>query len=774
MVSLLTNESAMVALSTLRSVNKDLSQAQSEISTGKSIASARDNAAIWAVSTVMSSDVESFKSISESLDLGASTVAVARSASEQVTDLLTEIKGLVVAAQEDNVDRSKVQTDIGQLRGQIGSIVNAAQFNGLNLLKGTENVDILSSLDRASDQSVSSSKISVARSDLSTSSGTFSSAGDDLGSVAITGTPDTAVNDTPRTSEITIDLGGDDVAEGGATFGFSINTPTLAEPIDVLTQPATEGATKEDIADALVDSFNTQKAARPTTLGSVTLQKIDLGGGDFSVRLTNSDAFTDLTLTSLTGNTPLGDGTEANDDGALTIASLANVDGAEEQTITLDDGGSANFASGTILGFALEGVDIETGDLDGLTLAQGSAALKTAFDTAQGANAALDAYTLTDNGDGTLTLGRAADATTAIPALAQSSGYNVSDAEDITFAAAGTYTQTPSRDISVALGADDAGEAGSVYGFNLDVDGSGGADALAVQVTLTGDETEEEIVDALIAQAAIVSGANADAFDDFEFSREGSGTSSELRITRVSNLATNFDVTGASTPAEETDVVANRDAQLTVGTGTVAGRASSIELTDRTVNEGDAYRISYQGVNIDYVARSGDTVDDIGDGLKAALEIKKDTNTDLSDVNIRIDKTGTNTVVKIDDGAAGGTLSTQVRDKGTAAGGLVKLGAFDVSTKEGAQEALADIEDLIQTGINAAASFGSAQKRIEIQDEFVTNLVDSLKTGIGALTDADLEETSARLQSLQVQQQLGIQALSIANQQPQALLSLFR
>ena len=64
--------------------------------------------------------------------------------------------------------------------------------------------------------------------------------------------------------------------------------------------------------------------------------------------------------------------------------------------------------------------------------------------------------------------------------------------------------------------------------------------------------------------------------------------------------------------------------------------------------------------------------------------------------------------------------------------------------------------------------------RVEIQNEFMNTLIDSFKSGIGALVDADLEEVSARLQALQVQQQLGIQALSIANQAPQNILALFR
>jgi len=56
----------------------------------------------------------------------------------------------------------------------------------------------------------------------------------------------------------------------------------------------------------------------------------------------------------------------------------------------------------------------------------------------------------------------------------------------------------------------------------------------------------------------------------------------------------------------------------------------------------------------------------------------------------------------------------------------------------------------------------------------VSKLTDSLKAGIGALVDANMEEASAKLQALQVQQQLGVQSLSIANQAPQSVLSLFR
>jgi len=105
---------------------------------------------------------------------------------------------------------------------------------------------------------------------------------------------------------------------------------------------------------------------------------------------------------------------------------------------------------------------------------------------------------------------------------------------------------------------------------------------------------------------------------------------------------------------------------------------------------------------------------------------------------------------------------------------LFGLDNLDVTTNAKADAALANIEVLINNSIDAASQFGSAQGRIETQNGFIGMLTDALRTGIGSLVDADMEEASARLQALQVQQQLGIQSLSIANQAPQSILALFR
>lgn len=194
MSSILTNNSAMVALQTLQSINKNLGKVQGEISTGKAVGSAKDNSAVWAISKQMDSDVKGFQSISASLNLGESTVSVARNAAETITDLLTDIKGKIVAAQEENVDRTKIQTDIDALTDQIKSVVGAAQFNGLNLLDGSntdfnangnEGIDILSSLDRSAG-GIQASSIGVDAQNLSTTAGTDITAGAGTGTASAT------------------------------------------------------------------------------------------------------------------------------------------------------------------------------------------------------------------------------------------------------------------------------------------------------------------------------------------------------------------------------------------------------------------------------------------------------------------------------------------------------------------------------------------------------------------------------------------------------------
>lgn len=436
MSSILTNNGAMVALQTLKSINSSLSDTQNVISTGKTVSSAKDNASVWAISKVMESDVKGFKAISDSLSLGESTLAVAAGASETITDLLTDIKGKIVAAQEENVDREKIQTDISALTDQIASVVGAAQFNGLNLIDGTssDDMNVLSSLDRASDGTVSASHISVERQSL------------------------------------------------------SVTTATSAEVYG--TTNATDTAEAQSFMSA-----------------------------------TQATIHDDAAYDTSTNMTSVADGATE----AITIAAVA------------------------------EGVSYEI------------------------------------------------------------------QLNDIAINVVGGGSATGDRTFQYVAGADDSVE---------DV-----ARNLSSQISS-------------FFEAATDSGSYAVTLDSGEIT------------------------------------IAN----------------------------------------------------DSGNAMFVSQRIQ-----------------------------TGGTPGTSAES-----GGLGALQTIDVTDSAGATGALAAIDGLISQSIDAAAAFGSAQGRIESQSDFVTQLSDSLKSGIGSMVDADMEETSARLQALQVQQQLGVQSLSIANQAPQSILSLFR
>jgi flagellin len=227
----------MVALQTLKTINKNLSATQNQISTGKQIANAKDNAAIWAITTVMSTDVSGFKAIGESLSLGDATLSVARDGAETVADLLDQLKGKVVAAQEQNVDRTKIQADVDALRNQIITVVDAAQFNGLNLLKGDaaqQTISVLASLNRTT-TGVTASQITFARAPLDAARGTLPGALTQAAGAALAAS--TAVTVTAGATYTVGDVVGlkfTTSAGEGVTVTTAITTADLALTADAL------------------------------------------------------------------------------------------------------------------------------------------------------------------------------------------------------------------------------------------------------------------------------------------------------------------------------------------------------------------------------------------------------------------------------------------------------------------------------------------------------------------------------------------------------------
>jgi flagellin len=205
-----------------------------------------------------------------------------------------------------------------------------------------------------------------------------------------------------------------------------------------------------------------------------------------------------------------------------------------------------------------------------------------------------------------------------------------------------------------------------------------------------------------------------------------------------------------------------------------AAAVDTVTLDDTNLAAGDKFEISVGGRTASYTVTQADMdattpADVIAVKLKAAVE-----NLGVAGFSLDYDSANPGQLIVNNDGTDAVDQNVSFKVSPVGSGGLSALNNVDVSSAANRTAALATVDAALNTVINAAADLGSSQKRLEIQKEFIGKLSDSLKTGIGALVDADMEEASARLAALQTQQQLGIQSLSIANQAPQSILSLFR
>ena len=134
MTSIMTNNSAMAALSTLRSINSSMETTQDRISSGYRVGNASDNAAYWSIATTMRSDNKALGTVQDALGLGAAKTDVAYTGMKAAISVVDEIKAKLVAASEPGVDKSKVQKEITQLQDQLKSVVKSAGFSGENWL----------------------------------------------------------------------------------------------------------------------------------------------------------------------------------------------------------------------------------------------------------------------------------------------------------------------------------------------------------------------------------------------------------------------------------------------------------------------------------------------------------------------------------------------------------------------------------------------------------------------------------------------------------------
>jgi flagellin len=235
----------------------------------------------------------------------------------------------------------------------------------------------------------------------------------------------------------------------------------------------------------------------------------------------------------------------------------------------------------------------------------------------------------------------------------------------------------------------------------------------------------------------------------------------------------------------QVDIVRDIQGATTQVVGTNSTSAG-LTLAGLNVNTG-AWEVSFDNTlapanaqNITVTVGGRDLVFEMSDG-SAPLATTPDATTEVFDVQF----TATDSPLQ-----RLGAVITRMQDAGIDAsltndGALVIRGAATAVTTNftgaaapaqigGATGAIAVVEGAIDTMGTRLANLGANLRQVEGLSEFTKQLTDSVKEGLGALVDADLAEESARLTSLQTKQQLAVQSLSIANQQSQSLLSLFR
>ena len=166
MASVNTNVGAMVALQNLNKTNSQLQTVQNRINTGLAVASAKDNGGIYAIAQSMRAEVGSLRAVNNSLDLAVSVVDVGLAAGDAISDLLIEMKEKALAASDvslDSASRTALNEDFKALRDQISTIVENAEFNGINLIDGsvTGGVSALANADGTNTINVASENMSL-------------------------------------------------------------------------------------------------------------------------------------------------------------------------------------------------------------------------------------------------------------------------------------------------------------------------------------------------------------------------------------------------------------------------------------------------------------------------------------------------------------------------------------------------------------------------------------------------------------------------------------
>jgi flagellin len=314
-----------------------------------------------------------------------------------------------------------------------------------------------------------------------------------------------------------------------------------------------------------------------------------------------------------------------------------------------------------------------------------------------------------------------------------------------------------------------------------------GVDKAKIQSEITQLQSQLEG----IASAASFSGSNWLQVDSSASSYNATEkvVSSFTRGSDGNVSISTIDVAMAGTALFDSSTTAGGLLEGTAGTAT---SAAAFAWTQGEATDGDSIALTIevngeaQTVSVTIADAANFSIDNLIEGLNAGLEgafaSKDDSgNLVLTSHTLGSSSTIALTGVAFTDNDTSGAITTSSIGFTTIAvgtgsdegGGVLGIDISDASAAQ-IDAYIAQVDTMAASVTTAASDLGAVKSRISMQKDFVTNLMSAVERGVGALVDADMNQESTRLQALQVQQQLGIQALSIANGNAQQILSLFR
>lgn len=322
MASIITNTSAMTALKVLRQTETALGTTQQRISTGLKVNSAKDDASTWAIAQGIKSDVSTFKTIGEGLTMASNALETAMSAATTIKKEIDSIQQNIAKAQIPGADKSAIQAAIDSSLTAIDG-AKSGSFNGTNLVQGTDQLKVLSSISRDAGGTATANFISVDRHDLTMAAGGGLSmlkglnvSDDALATNANAGKAQLAVTLTP----IAVPVAG--------KLSFSYTSSAGQAKTVTLDYAAT--ATKENVANNFVSTF-----ADALKADGVAVETANDGTLTFTSTATNSKVGQ---VDAGAGFTGVGFSTQKSQ-ATLEFAATASPEVGKEFTLSLSSGG---------------------------------------------------------------------------------------------------------------------------------------------------------------------------------------------------------------------------------------------------------------------------------------------------------------------------------------------------------------------------------------------------------------------------------------------------